>query len=554
MAHFASRLAGSSFLTLNLLLAAPLASAQTPAPAAQAPAAAPAARPSEYQQSPAVRERFADVPVAMDAPGLAPGRTIFTTHDEMLEHVAKVKARAPGVLRGTLGQSQQGREMPFLVFTAEGLQDLAAIRALNRPIVWLIGQQHGNEPAGGEAMLPLASALADGELKGLLNRVTVVIVPRANPDGAMAFTRTAANGFDPNRDHLLLTLPEIRAIHAKMVELLPDIVVDAHEYQVAGTWLAKFQGLQKTDAMLLYATHPAVPKEVAGVAEASYIPAIEAAFTPVGLNWFWYHTATTANPQDRGVSLGGNAPGISRNNFGLNGAISFLVETRGIGVGMQGYQRRVATHYLAAKAVIEKAASEPERVRDTVRQAREAIARAQEPLVVGYAVETVKMTIPLVDPQTAADKPTEVDFTDTRRVRVTETRPRPAGYLVQPEATAALEALRVRGATLCPAEARAVEVEAFVLQSKPGPVDRNNINPDQSVKVTLERRSVTPASGAVYVPMNQPAAAVIAASLEPDAPGSHVGVGLVSVGANNEAPIYRLPAGTQPPVSGGCGG
>jgi hypothetical protein len=47
---------------------------------------------------------------------------------------------------------------------------------------------------------------------------------------------------------------------------------------------------------------------------------------------------------------------------------------------------------------------------------------------------------------------------------------------------------------------------------------------------------------------------VIAASLEPDAPGSHVGVGLVSVGANNEAPIYRVPAGTQPPVTGQCGG
>lgn len=547
MAHFASRL---PFLALGLALAIPPGFAQTQ-PSAQP---SPAARANEYQQSPAVLERFAAVPVAMDAPGLASGRTTFTTHDEMLEHVARVKARAPGVLRGSLGQSQQGREMPYLVLTAEGLQDAGAIRALNRPIVWLIGQQHGNEPAGGEAMLPLASALADGELKGLLGRITVVIVPRANPDGAMAFTRTAANGFDPNRDHLLLTLPEIRAIHARMAELPPDLVVDAHEYQVAGTWLAKFGGLQKTDAMLLYATHPAVPREVAGVAETAYIPAIEAAFRPVGLNWFWYHTATTASPNDRTVSLGGNAPGISRNNFGLNGAVSFLVETRGIGVGMQGYQRRVATHYLAAKAVMEKAAAEPERLRETVRQAREAIARAQDPLVVGYAVETVRMTIPLVDPQSAADKPTEVDFTDTRRVRVTETRPRPAGYLVQPEASAALEALKVRGTTLCPAEARPVEVEAFILEARPGPVDRNTINPDQAVKVTIERRSVTPAAGTMFVPMNQPAAAVIAASLEPDAPGSHVGVGLVPVSATNEAPIYRVPAGTPAPVAGGCGG
>ena len=291
-----------------------------------------------YQQSPAVLARYPDVPVALEAPGLAPGRTRFTTHEEMLAHLDRVKARAPWVVRATLGRSQQDREIPSLVFTREGLADPAAIRALGRPIVWLIGQQHGNEPAGGEAMLPLAAALADGELKPLLDRVTVVIVPRANPDGAEAFTRTTANGLDANRDHLLLTLPEVRAIHAKMAELPPDIVVDAHEYQVAGTWLAKFGGLQKADAMLLYATHPAVPKEVAGLAETAYIPAIEAAFRPHGLTWFWYHTATSANPQDRTVSLGGNAPGISRNNFGLNGAVSFLVETRGIGVGLQGFR------------------------------------------------------------------------------------------------------------------------------------------------------------------------------------------------------------------------
>jgi Zinc carboxypeptidase len=496
-----------------------------------------------YQQSPAVLARYPDVPVALDAPGLAPGRTRFTSHEEMLAHLDAVKARAPAVIRATLGRSQQGREIPYLVFTREGLSDPAAIRALNRPIVWLIGQQHGNEPAGGEAMLPLAAALADGELKPLLDRVTVVIVPRANPDGAEAFTRTTANGLDANRDHLLLTLPEVRAIHARMAELPPDIVVDAHEYQVAGTWLAKFGGLQKADAMLLYATHPAVPQEVAGLAETAYIPAIEAAFRPLGLTWFWYHTATTASPQDRTVSLGGNAPGISRNNFGLNGAVSFLVETRGIGVGLQGFQRRVATHYVAAKAVLEKAAADPETLRRTVAGARRAIAAAQDPLVVGYRVATVRRSIPLIEPETGADRPTEVDFTDTRRVEVTGTRPRPAGYLVQPEGRAAVEALTIRGIAACPAPARPLEAEAFMIRQRSGPVNRESINPDQAVEVTVEKRSVTPSPGAVFVPMNQPGAAIVSAALEPDAPGSHVGVGLVPVAPSGEAPVYRVPAG-----------
>ena len=80
-------------------------------------------------------DRYGDVPRSRwTHPGLTPGRTTFTSHDEMLRHIEHVEARAPHRPRGTLGRSRQGRETPYLVFTAEGLSDPARIRALNRPI------------------------------------------------------------------------------------------------------------------------------------------------------------------------------------------------------------------------------------------------------------------------------------------------------------------------------------------------------------------------------------------------------------------------------------
>ncbi len=144
-----------------------------------------------YRQTSGVLARLGDVPILMDAPGLAPGHTESTSQAEMEAHLRGLKARVPGLFLGSLGQTSQGRDLPWLVFTAEGLQDLSAVRRLDRPIVWLMGQQHGNEPSGGEAMLALASALADGELAPLLDRITVVIVPRMKPDGAEAFTPAA---------------------------------------------------------------------------------------------------------------------------------------------------------------------------------------------------------------------------------------------------------------------------------------------------------------------------------------------------------------------------
>ena len=50
-------------------------------------------------------------------------------------------------------------------------------------------------------------------------------------------------------------------------------------------------------------------------------------------------------------------------------------------------------------------------------------------------------------------------------------------------------------------------------------------------------------AGALFVPMAQPAAGIVAAALEPDLPGSYLGVGVIPMGADEtEAPVYRVMA------------
>ncbi|GAU83114.1 M14 family metallocarboxypeptidase [Bosea sp. BIWAKO-01] len=510
---------------------------------------------ADYKQSEAVLARYKSVPIPLATPSLTRGTPGLTTQAELDAFVADLAAKAPAqVVLGSLGTSQQGRDLPYLIFSKEGARDTAALRALGRPIVWFVGQQHGNEPAGGEAMLALANDLATTDLKAVLDKLVVVIVPRTNPDGAAADKRTGANGFDLNRDHLLLTLPETKALHAKLAELPPDVIVDVHEFSVANRWLEKFGGLNAADAMILYATNPAVPQQTTKLASELVKPAMDKAMAEKGLSSFWYFT-TGYNKDDKVVSMGGNAPGIARNLFGLSGAVSFLIETRGVGLKLENLERRIATHYVISRSVLDTIAANDKAVLQAVAAARGELAKNEGELVVGHRIATVKMAIPLVNPDTAADMPTEVDFRDSRQVTVTGRRVRPEGYIVLASGQPAVEALKLKGIAVCALGGPAsLDIEAFVVEQK-GTVkkaDRENINPDQAVKVELRSRRLDVPATAVFVPMTQSGANVIAASFEPDSPGSHVGVGLVEVAADSgEAPIYRVPRGARPILASG---
>jgi hypothetical protein len=90
-----------------------------------------------------------------------------------------------------------------------------------------------------------------------------------------------------------------------------------------------------------------------------------------------------------------------------------------------------------------------------------------------------------------------------------------------------------------------VLVEAYDVQ-RLGAVSRGGreaINPDQSMRVTIRPATIDVPAGALFVPMGQAAAGIVAAALEPDSPGSYLGVGIVPMhDGESEAPVYRVMA------------
>ena len=118
-------------------------------------------------------------------------------------------------------------------------------RRRDRPAVVVIAGQHGDEPAGSEALIVIAQDLAAGRLDRVLDQVDVYLLPRANPDGAVLGQRASADGSDINRDHLLLRTPEAQAMAQLVRDVAPVVVLDLHEYAVDAGFAAKFGGVQR---------------------------------------------------------------------------------------------------------------------------------------------------------------------------------------------------------------------------------------------------------------------------------------------------------------------
>ncbi|GKX56805.1 hypothetical protein SOASR030_29170 [Leminorella grimontii] len=510
----------------------------------------------EFQEPPAVAERFTEPKgVQFDTPAFKKGKVDFTSQKEMENFIERLAQSSPHLRVKTLGRSQQGRAIPMLVFSAERAASAQTLMKNGKPTVLIVALQHGNEPAAGEAALAYAKSLAENKEGDVLSRINVLIVPRANPDGAEHFTRDLANGVNLNRDHLLLASPESRAINQLMTQYQPDVVLDAHEFSVAGRWVKKFDAVQGYDALVQYATTTNLPASLSEAMKSTYNETIFAAFKENSLNAFVYYTTNQINLEDKTLSMGGVGADAMRNVAGLRNSVSFLLETRGVGIGKAHFERRVWTQFVAMRAMVNAAAKQPEQLLALGRAVRNEVIEASgkgELTVKGKAAKGTQ-EVTLLDAKTGEPKTFDADWRSSLTIEPVLTRPRPYGYLLPVSQKAAAKKLRELG------------IEVYVVKSEQrAPVERYDIverkanrktdvtgkigkTGNEMVQVTakLSGEVLTDIAGYYYVPMNQPLANLAVAALEPETQSSFVANGIITLPKEGTkgadiVPLYRL--------------
>ncbi len=155
-----------------------------------------------------------------------------TSYTELTEYIQFLDKYSEKLTVKPIGISVQGRAINALMFSSGGTAtDTSKLKVL------IFSQQHGNEQSGKEGALLLAKALCLPENQYLLNYLDVAIIPQVNPDGAEINRRRNGNNRDLNRNHLILTEPEVIALHRFFDSLQFQVNMDVHEYAPFGeTW------------------------------------------------------------------------------------------------------------------------------------------------------------------------------------------------------------------------------------------------------------------------------------------------------------------------------
>jgi len=157
----------------------------------------------------------------------------YSQNEAIAAFLSALAARTPELRVSTVGRSLPDREYGArdIFLAVLGEKPAAAPDELDRtkPTVLFTAAQHGNEQSAKEAALWLLRDLAAGDLRPLLKKVNVLIMPQTNPYGNFRDVRVNELDLDMNRDHVKLEAEGVKAIHRVFRRWMPEVTIDVHE-------------------------------------------------------------------------------------------------------------------------------------------------------------------------------------------------------------------------------------------------------------------------------------------------------------------------------------
>ncbi|ANX13955.1 peptidase [Fictibacillus arsenicus] len=503
-----------------------------------------------YVQPDNISYLFPKPDVTFNTPAFQKDKVPFTSQEEMMGLLQKLAYKNKNAKLTILGKSQEGRDIPLLLFSKDHHKKGKSHK--KKPLVWVQSQIHGNEPAAGESALVLAQWLAEGKLGNVLDKVDVAIVPRVNPDGSYYFKRTVANNNDANRDFMKVEYPEVQLIHKAINAYQPEVVLDAHEYTVNPSPLKQFGekgSIASYDLLISSAKNLNIPEKLRKESDNLLLPKVNKTLDKENLSHHDYYTL--AMEGDKLVATEGSTETrIGRNALGLKNTFTYLIETRGINIGRADFERRVYAQVVAQSSFIKNTADNADKVQKAVAEARAEViikgkrANDDDKIVVTSENKQISdQKLEVVDLAKAAKTDIPIVWADSTEAYPTLERERPTAYILPPgpghdDVAKKLQILGVRVEKL--KKPAVLPVESYEVTSSTVSDGTNTVTTEVN-----EKTHSFPAGSYVFS-MAQQNANFIALALEPESVDSYVTYNFISAKKGDELPVYRYMQGKQP--------
>lgn len=358
----------------------------------------------------------------------------------------------PWVHRTSFGTSPEGRDLPLLVVSTRGLKtpkEAQDARRAGLPVVLVINGIHAGEVEGKEASMMLVRDLLGGAHPGLLDAITLVVVPLFNPDGndridpknrvldvkhlkgqmgpdSGVGTRFNASGVNLNRDYLRQESPEMQLLQSRVCQRWePDLTIDCH---------ATNGSVHRFDLTydVPHTSGSGAPAPIAFMRDELTPVLRERVKTRHGRDTFWYgNFVDDEGGTGEGWMTYTHHPRFGSNYRGLTGRCDLLFEA----YAYIPFEERVKTTYALLLETLRLAGEKATALLAAV----EAGARPPDRIAVRSSLEPTGTPARILtrSPRTLEGEPSEVSIPHLANFVGTHVVDRPHGYVV-PEPVARL--------------------------------------------------------------------------------------------------------------------
>jgi hypothetical protein len=465
------------------------------------------------------------------------GWTETSTHADVMRFLSALDD--PRLHRKIFGETPEGRALPLLVLSTRGVRTPDDARRAGLPVVLVMCGIHAGEVEGKEAGMMLVRDLLAGAHPGLLEAITLVVVPLFNPDGndridpanraldlakltgqlgpaSGVGTRVNASGINLNRDYLRQAACEMRLLQAWVAQpWRADLTIDCH---------ATNGSVHRFD--LTYdVPHPIESgraEPIEWMRDVLLPEATARVRAATGRETFFYgNFVEDEGGEGEGWMTYTHHPRFGGNYRGLTGRCDLLLET----YAYIPFEARVATTYAFLVEALRIAGERGAALSSVVEAAR----TPRERIAVRYRLDAAPEPARILTraPRTLDGAPIEVTIPHLARFVGTRVVDRPWGYAVPPAIGEHLARHGLAVEILDEALEVAAEVPVIeqVRQSDPRAI--LEAAGETLLDARLERRVETLRAGTALVAADQPLGAIAVYLCEAESDDGLVASGLV---------------------------